>query len=125
VDGSLRDFRMRVKAAGHAARLPVWRTNPVRIRSDLVLRALHPKEMSAMDHTANHITDHQRRVLDFALDTFGLQHPWPEAERTLGSSMLRGWRPLETGAGVVVRPQPSRDPGTRPIQRTYQSRYCP
>jgi hypothetical protein len=36
-----------------------------------------------MDHSPDRIADHQRRVLDFALDTLGLQHARPEAELTL------------------------------------------
>jgi hypothetical protein len=47
------------------------------------------KEAPTMDHAADRITDHQRRVLDFALDALGLQHARPETERTLSEILLR------------------------------------
>ena len=54
-----------------------------------------------MDH-ANQSADHQRRVLDFALDTLGLQHARPEAERTLSEFRL-----LQTVVASAPRTTPS------------------
>ncbi|MGH7335076.1 MAG: hypothetical protein ACREKS_20510 [Candidatus Rokuibacteriota bacterium] len=42
-----------------------------------------------MDHATNHVADHQRSVLAFALDTLGLQQARPEAERALNELRLR------------------------------------
>jgi len=55
-----------------------------------------------MDHAA----DHQRRVLDFALDALGLQHARPETERTLSEILLR----------QTVRP-PRREPRSARARR--------
>lgn len=42
-----------------------------------------------MDHATNHIIDHERRALDFALDALGLLHARPEAERTVREIRLQ------------------------------------
>ena len=41
-----------------------------------------------MDTSVNRVADHQRRALDFMLDTLGLRHAWEEVSRSAETQAL-------------------------------------
>lgn len=85
-----------------------------------------------MDHVADRITDHQRRVLNFALDALGLQHARPETERTLSEILLRQTvvalhaenRALRTRLDALERQIYPGDPDLDALEREVEHRVA-
>jgi len=72
-----------------------------------------------MDTSANRVAEHQRRALDFMLDTLGLRHEWEEVSRASETQVVaRAVAALEAesdgGLRAAARERDARDPDGEP-----------